>query len=260
MKKTPLRSLSRPAVTKAIAWLVLGMAFLQSPAFVFGADPLIPEQTAGAKVQLSDPTDEPQAVVLSARGNCDYSEDGVNFVRLKPGRVLKEGAVLRTAEDSRADIFFRRIGIAVRLQPDTEFKIEKMTRRPNGGSPVMETLLDLRRGRVFTVVRSFITGSTFEVKNRAGRSVIEGGGEKGRYIITADGTHVTDKDSDVPLKLIGETGVTIVKPGQKFLAKEGKLFPLEPPEAVKSLIDFDELRALAEQADALANEKPSPKK
>ena len=58
---------------------------------------------------------------------------------------------------------------------------------------------------------------------------------------------MTDKDSVVPLKVVGETGVTIIKPGQKFNKKEGKTFAVESPEEVESLIDFDELDSLAEQ-------------
>jgi hypothetical protein len=189
----------------------------------------------------------PQALVLSVHGTCEYSEDGTAFVPLRSGHVFKQGAVVRTGEKSRTDLFFRRIGTTVRLQQNTEIKLEKMERHLKDGIPVMETLLDLRVGRIFTVVRSLIAGSTLEIKNAAGRSVVEGGGGKGRYIITADGTHVTDKNSAVPLKVIGETGITIITPGQKFNAKEGKLFALETPEAVELLIDFDELDSLAEE-------------
>jgi outer membrane protein OmpA-like peptidoglycan-associated protein len=77
---------------------------------------------------------------------------------------------------------------------------------------------------------------------------VEGGGGKGRYIVTADGTHVTDKNSAVPLKVFGETGVTVITPGQKFNAKEGKMFPVATPEAVQLLIDFDELDSLVEES------------
>ena len=197
-------------------------------------------------VTITETSELPQALVLSVHGKCDYSEDGTTFAALEAGRVVHQGAVLRTGEGARADLFFRRIGTTVRLQPDTEIKIEKMSRHMKDGKPVMETLLDLRTGRIFTAVRSLVPGSTFEIRNAAGRSVVEGGG-KGRYIITADGTHVTDKNSVVPLKFIGETGVTVIAPGQEFRAKDGKLLPLETSKAVETLIAFDELESLAEQ-------------
>src|SRR5688572_29559253 len=213
-----------------------------------------PVQAQPAKVNIitepsSDIPDVPQAQVLSVHGNCEYSADGATFTPLKAGHVFKQqGAVVRTGEGARTDLFFRRIGTTVRLQPGTDVMIEKMTRSRKDGMPVMETLLDLRKGRIFTVVRSLVPGSTFEIRNAAGRSVVEGGGGKGRYIITADGTHVTDKNSAVPLKVIGETGVTVITPGQKFNAKEGKVFPLDTPEAVQLLIDFDELDSLVEES------------
>jgi hypothetical protein len=200
-----------------------------------------------ASVHISETSSDPQALVLSTQGKCEYSEDGTTYTLLKTGRVCKQGAVIRTGDGGRTDLFFRRIGTTVRLQPGTEVKLEKMTRHLKDGQPVMETLLDLRTGRIFTVVRALIPGSTFEIRNAAGRSVVEGGGGKGRYIITADGTHVTDKNSAVPLKVVGEIGITVITPGQKYNAKEGKVFDLATPETVASLLDFDELDALAEQ-------------
>jgi len=59
-----------------------------------------------------------------------------------------------------------------------------MTLTMKNGLPVVYTLLDLRTGRIFTVVRSKVADNTMEIRNAAGRSVVEGSGI-GRYIITA---------------------------------------------------------------------------
>jgi hypothetical protein len=198
-------------------------------------------------VKVAATSDVPQAVTLSVNGQCAYSKDGVTFSELKPGQVFNEGTVIRAGEKSRADLFFRRIGTTVRLQANTEIKLEKMTREMKDGVPALHTLLDLRSGRIFTVVRSLVPGSTLEIRNKAGRSVVEGGGSKGRYIITADGTHVTDKDSTVPLKLVRETGITVITPGQKFEAKEGKVFAVDPSAEVEGYISLDEIQALADE-------------
>ncbi len=203
--------------------------------------------TRTVQSKVFETSDLPQALVLSVHGKCEFSTNHTSFAVLKAGQVFLEGAVIRTGEGARADLFFRRIGTTVRLQADTEIGLAKMTRIMNGSTPVFETLLDVRAGRIFTVVRSLVAGSTLEIKNAAGRAVVEGGGGKGRYIITADGTHVTDKNSAVPLKVIGETGVTIITPGQRFSAKDGKVFSLNPSDAVQELIHFDELDALTEQ-------------
>lgn len=228
------------------------------------------KQTVGVKIRISEDNEAPNAVVLSVTGKCEYSEDGVSFAELTSKQVFKQGvlvrpgendsavvkaqfafsqgAVVRTGADSRVDIFFRRIGTTVRLQADTEVKFEKMSRTVKGDVAVLETLLDLRKGRIFTVVRSLVAGSTFEIRNAAGRSVVEGApsGSMGRYIITADGSHVADKSSTQPIKLVGEKGITIITPGQEFDAKEGKLLAVATPKAVATLIEFDELQALAE--------------
>ena len=162
----------------------------------------------------------PSAMTISVHGKCDYSEDGVTFIKLEKGQSVEQGAIMRTGDDARADLFFRRTGTTVRLQAGTEIKLEKMTVTMKDGLPIVHTLLDLRAGRIFTVVRSDVVGSTLEIRNAAGRSVVEGSGI-GRYIITADGTHVTAEGSAIPLKVIGESGITIVTAGQQF-AKEGR--------------------------------------
>ncbi len=195
-------------------------------------------------------SDVPQAIVISVNGKCEYSEDGTHFAGFKADHIFKQGDVIRTGEKSRTDIFFKRIGTTVRLQAGTEVKLEKMERHMQGGIPAMDTLVALHTGRIFTVVRSLVLGTTFEIRNAAGRSVVEGGGGEGRYIITADGTHVTDQNSTVPLKHIGETGITIITPGMKFSAKDGKMLPLAASHEVELLIDIDELHSLAEQTNA----------
>jgi CheY-like chemotaxis protein len=185
----------------------------------------------------------PTAVTLSAHGKCAYSMDGVNFSNLFRGVIFEQGTVIRTGDDSRADLFFRRTGTTVRLQAGTEMKIEKMAASVKNDLPVEDTLLDLRAGRIFTVVRSTVAGSTLEIRNAAGRAVVEGSGI-GRYIITADGTHVTATGSVIPLKVIGENGITIIAAGQVFAKKEGKVLAASPSAYVNDLIELDQLQAI----------------
>jgi len=196
-------------------------------------------------VRVTETSEVPKAVVIAVNGKCDYSEDGLTFTTLKAADVLNQGVVVRTGEDARADLFFRRIGTTVRLQPGSEVKLEKMTHATKAGVSEFHTLLDLRKGRIFTVVRASVPGSTLEIRNAAGRSVVEGAGS-GRYIITADGTQVADKTSVIPLKVIGDTGITVISPGQSFAAKEGKMLPAATPEEVKTLIELDELQELTD--------------
>jgi len=208
---------------------------------------LLPVAIQAQEVKAASNSDAPlNAMILSVRGDCDYSKDGVTFVKLKYRHTLEQGAIVRTGEDARADLFFRRTGTTVRLQKGTEIKIEKMTLTMENGLPLERTLLDLRTGRIFAVVRSAVAGSTLEIRNAAERAVVEGSGV-GRYIITADGTHVTAEGSVMPLKVIGENGITVVAAGQRFDKKEGKMLPVSPNSWVKELIELDELQAASQQ-------------
>lgn len=234
MKLEALSHFARPARRFVISALLLQLCL---PAVSRAQD-------AGKDVTapLPAPATQPSAMTLTVLGKCDYSADGASFGDLASGQVLEQGAVIRTGAGARADLFFRRTGTTVRLQADSEIKIETMSAGLKDGLPVVHTLLDLRSGRIFTVVRSEVAGATFEIRNAAGRSVVEGSGI-GRYIITADGTHVTATGSAIPLKVIGENGITVVAAGQQFDKKEGKAFVAPPTLWVKDMIELDELQA-----------------
>jgi DNA-binding response OmpR family regulator len=202
-------------------------------------------QAPESKLQSPDIADRPTAVVLQVVGKCAFSEDGVTFTNLARGHIFGQGAIIRTGENARTDLFFRRTGTTVRLQAGTEIKIEKMAATIKDGVPAEHTLLDLHTGRIFTVVRCKVEGTTLEIRNAAGRSVVEGSGI-GRYIITADGAHVSAIGSAIPIKVIGENGITIIAAGQQFARKDGKMLPVSPSLYVKDLIQLDELQAISE--------------
>jgi len=189
----------------------------------------------------------PNAVVVSFQGKCDCSEDGVTFTNLERGRILEQGATIRTGDGGWADLFFWRTGATVRLQAGTEMKFEKMVINVRAGRPAMHIELELRAGKIFTVVRSAKAESTLEIRNAAGRSEVEGS-RVGRYIITADGTHVSDKDSAVPLKLIGENGTTFIAAGEQFTKQDGKTLTATSNLFVQDLAQLNELQAVAEHA------------
>jgi hypothetical protein len=266
-----------PVMINRLAFCVAGLVWWEGTAWAAAqTGESNPVTRAEAKGSVPEDQDAPNAVLIALRGNGTYAKDGTNFLKLdvqqvhrvarfKPAQpqtifktsqfVLNQGAVVRTGADSHVDLFLRRIGTTVRLQPDSEVKFEKMARHMSNGVPVMETVLAVRAGRIFSVVRAPVPGSTFEIRNEAGRAVVEGGGGKGRYIITADGTHVTEKGSAVPLKVIGESGITVIGPGMKYSAKDGKVLPLETSVAEQFLIDFDMLDSLADRAFAADDEQ-----
>jgi hypothetical protein len=188
----------------------------------------------------------PNSVAVSIHGKCDCSEDGVTFTHLERGHLLEQGAMIRTGDGGRADLFFWRTGATVRLQAGTEIKFEKMAFNARAGRPAMHIVLELRAGKIFTVVRSAKADSTLEIRNAAGRSVVEGS-RAGRYIITADGTHVSHKDTAVPLKLIGENGTTFIAAGEQFTRQDGKTLFVPSTLFVQDLAQLDDLQAVAEK-------------
>src|SRR5580700_5350512 len=128
--------------------------------FCLAADASAQEVKPAPESQLasSDSDSRPVAVTISIRGDCDYSEDGVTFTKLERAHIFEQGAIVRTGEAARADLFFRRTGTTVRLQAGTEIKLEKMTVTVKDGAPIVRTLLDLRKGRICAVVRSEVAG------------------------------------------------------------------------------------------------------
>jgi hypothetical protein len=70
-------------------------------------------------------------------------------------------------------------------------------------------------------------------------------------------TAVAPRTSFIPLKIICETGVAAVAPGQKFDAKRCKTMQLASTEVENMLTQLDELQSLA---DLLSPKEDLPKK
>jgi len=137
----------------------------------------------------------------------------------------------------------------VRVAPESELKIAKLSQANQNGVPVLDTLLELPYGRIFTVVRALVPGSTLEISDTDGRSVIEGGG-LGSYMITAPRPDFGDKLSVIPLQVIIQKGTSIIAPGQEYSAKDGNTFSLGASTWESMLIQLDELDAEADKAIA----------
>jgi hypothetical protein len=184
--------------------------------------------------------------LLLTEGQCVYSENGVKFRTLRPRDVLFEGAIIRTGPGSWSDFFIRRGGTTVRVAPESEVKVARLSEESQNGVPVMDTLLELRHGRVFTVVRALVPGSTLEITDAAGHSVIEGGG-LGSYMITAP-ANSTDKLLLTRLRVVNQIGTSVIAPGQNYNAKDGAALSLVPSSWETMLIQLDELEAETDKA------------
>ena len=63
------------------------------------------KQAPESRLQSPDDAARPNAVTLSVRGKCDFSEDGVAFTNFERGHIFEQGAFIRTGENARTDFF-----------------------------------------------------------------------------------------------------------------------------------------------------------
>jgi hypothetical protein len=217
-----------------------------------------PEKLSAAVIPNVESSSRRNANVLLTHGQCLYSVDGTNFRPLEIHQVLRQGITLQTAKRSWCDFFIRRAGVTVRMAPESEMKIAKLSLTSENGVPIVDTLLELPYGRIFTVVRALIPGSSLQVVDAGGRSVIEGGG-LGSYMITAPKPDYGDKLTVIPLRVIGQQGTGIIAPGQEYSAKDGTTFSLSPSTWETTFIHLDELEAEADKAIADPGPPKSPK-
>ncbi len=187
------------------------------------------------------------ANVMLVHGECRISDDGINFQPLPLHKGIRPGAIIQTGKKSWCDLFIRRAGTTVRVAPDSEIKITNLTQGSQNGIPVVNTSMVLTYGRIFTVVRALVPGSTLEIRDATGRSVIEGGG-LGSYLITAPTPNSTNTLSVVPLKLISQNGTTLITPGQEYSAKDGDAFSIDASTWEAMLVHLDELETVEDKA------------
>jgi hypothetical protein len=217
----------------------------------------LPERLPAAFTPDIERSSRRNANVLLTHGQCLYSLDGTNFRTLEVHQVLRQGAFIQTGKRSWCDLFIRRTGITVRLAPESEMKIAKLSVSVENGLPVVDTLLNLPYGRLFTIVRALVPGSTLEISDAQGRTVIEGGG-LGSYMITAPRPDFGDKLSLTPLRVINQEGTSIIALDQEYSAKDGSTFSLSPSTWETTLIHLDDLEAEADRAIAEPDAAKSP--
>lgn len=157
---------------------------------------------------------EGTVTVTSVRGSAQYSDAGGSWMPLKVGKVLKAGAVVKTAADSQVDLFLKQNGPVVRVTADTTLGLDKMLFDDTGAETVVETQLNLVNGRILGNVKKLAAASRYDVKVPTGTVGIRGT----EYDISASGVvHV----------VTGEVLVTYISPAGKVTTmsvKEGEWF------------------------------------
>lgn len=154
-----------------------------------------------------------KAVVRAVRGSAEYSTGGA-WAALKVGQVLHGGSSIRTAPNSEVDLFLGANGPSMRVVESTILGLDKLTVDDTGAETVVDTQLDLKKGRLLGNVNKTSSASRFEIKTPTGVAGIRGT----KFDINDKGV-VKVKNGSVVVVYVDSTGkVTtyVVNGGFKF--------------------------------------------
>jgi len=192
------------------------------------------------------------AKIIRIKGAARYADANNVWKPLKVGDILKAGAIIQTAADSRVDMILGEkdpaanevewgattsfVGAGgpdpvcqrdfVRLSANSVMAIEKLMVADTGTDKIREIALDLRAGKAFGMVKKLNGASKYEVKVPNAVAGIRGT----IYNISSDGilsvlvgsVVVAYKDSD------GNVVTQIVMSGQRFDASTGQITTIPP--------------------------------
>lgn len=172
--------------------------------------------------RIQDKNPPVSAIALDVQGPCKYSTDGKKFQPLKKNTELPRKAVVRTGSSGNAELFVKRMGATIRLEPNSEIVLERIERLGKDEHQELNTKVNVRKGKAVTVVHRNIPGSSLDIKNGAGKSVTDpvlGS----RCVVSANS--ITDAGPET--------------------APAGDFNP-KMQAAIKEQMEFDEIQALAE--------------
>jgi len=193
---------------------------------------------------------EAGAKVVRIKGDARFATANNVWQPLKVGDLLKAGAIVQTAKDSRVDLVLgektagapepEKWGDTVNYSPEVEqdfvrihensvMAIDKLLIADTGADVVKETQLDLRAGRIFGTVKKLSAASKYEVKIPNGVAGIRGT----IYDISAEGLLAVLKGSVVVAYSNAGGGIVtqIVVGGQAYDIRTGQFTPI--PEYIR---------------------------
>lgn len=172
------------------------------------------------------------AVVQSVRGQADFSQGDGAWKVLRVGKVLTQGAIIRTGVESQVDLFLDQNGPVVRLKENTQLGIDRLTFEDTSVETVIETRLDLKSGRILGKVDRMAAASLYEVETPNGVAGIRGT----EYDISADGTvRVNTGEVVYNYRFNGQMFQHIVNAGESFDPTTNTLAPT-PPNIVNQIV------------------------
>jgi hypothetical protein len=191
---------------------------------------------------------ERTAKIVRIKGAARYSTGNNVWQPLKVGEALKAGSLIQTAKGSSVDISFEDAIMPlagkgggpskshmnqflptieqdmVRLGEDTVISVDKLTVVPTGNDEIIETELDLRKGRVFGTTKKMSAGSQYRVKMPNGIAGIRGT----IYTLSADGV-VQVLVGSVVIAYTQPDGTVVtqvVNGGYQYDARSGQITPI----------------------------------
>ena len=175
----------------------------------YGVALLVAHSAASANAEQKDGT----AKVRAIKGTAQYSQGG-DWMTLTVGKVLKQGAVIKTGPGAQVDLFMKFNGPVVRVTGDTILALDSLKFEKTGtGETVIETKLNLTNGRILGSVTPLAATSTYEVKIPTGTVGIRGT----EYDISANGVVSVNVGSVVVRYLVGGVMTPFnVNAGQTF--------------------------------------------
>jgi hypothetical protein len=152
-----------------------------------------------------------KAVVRAVRDGVAQvsTDDGKSWNDAKVGLVMLEGTTIRTDGKATCDLFLGDNGPVVRVTPDTELRIVHLSVQSVGTEKVIDTMLELPRGRILGNVKKLAAASSYLVRTQGGVIQIRGT----EFSVTADGTLSIEYGAGV---VYARGRVFEVKPGEKF--------------------------------------------
>jgi hypothetical protein len=125
-------------------------------------------------VSANAQTQQGEARVYGLKGSADYSDGGGTWMPLRVGKVLRAGSLIRTAAESEVNLNLKQNGSTVRVTENTTMGLDKLLFEMTGADVVIETRLDLQKGRIQGKVNKTSDASKYEVKLPNGVAGVRG--------------------------------------------------------------------------------------
>src|SRR5437016_3197819 len=112
-----------------------------------------------------------QVLIQEVKGAATFSTGG-KFKPLHKKMTLTHGAVIKTAPDAKVDLLLYSSRTALRLMPNSELRLDTLTKEPGGEAVITESSLTLISGSLVGVQRKLAAPSSFQIKMAGGTATI----------------------------------------------------------------------------------------